>query len=256
MLNRPRQTASWYRYVLGAGAVIALTAVGAAAMWTGWLPSRPLQWNDINGRLNLGDTGAAIRGERPVVVNQWPSAGSLGYQARAEGLAFGNSNAATFAERFARREDRDGDRGSALWGSNGKSRLTGTSGRSNLAGGIGGASGGLGTGGGVAQVPKQNSSSDKATKAPSPAKPSSPGHGSSHSGGAPAPVPPPTVGDLATNMPGTGPIILGNPGAPGIGIGGGGGGNPGMAATPEPASIMLIGTGFLAAAGLVRRRRK
>ena len=41
MLNRPRQTATWYRYVLGAGAVIALTAVGAAAMWTGWLPSRP-----------------------------------------------------------------------------------------------------------------------------------------------------------------------------------------------------------------------
>jgi hypothetical protein len=261
MLNRPGQTATWYRYVLGAGAIIALTAAGAAAMWSGWLPSRPLQWNDINGRLNLGATGAAVRGERPIVVNRWPSSGSLGYEAKAEGFALGG-NSATFAERFPRRDDqgngnRDREKGSARWGSNSKSRLAGTAGRSNLGGGTGGpGGGGLGSGGGVAQVPKGNSSTEPKAKAPSAARPSSPARPGSR-GGTPAPVPPPpTVGDLATNMPGTGPIDgsgIVDPGN-GIGIGGSGGGS--LAATPEPASIMLIGTGFLAAAGLVRRRRK
>jgi hypothetical protein len=256
MLNRPGQTATWYRYVLSAGAVIALTAVGAAAMWTGWLPSRPLQWNDINGRLNLGDTGAAIRGDRPVVINQWPSAGSLGYQAKAEGLAF-RSNAATFAERFARRDDHgDRDRGSASWGANLRSRLTATSGRSNLGGGMGGSGGGgLGSGAGIAQVPKQNSpSAPKVAKTSSPGRPSSSGRPGSSGGGAPVPVPPSTtVGDLATGTAaGTGSLDLGfGPGGSAIG-----GGGAGIAATPEPASIMLIGTGVLAAAGLVRRRRK
>jgi hypothetical protein len=275
MLNRPRH-ASWYRYVLGAGAVIALTAVGAAAMWTGWLPSRPLQWNDINGRLNLGDTGAAIRGDRPIVVNQWPSAGSLGYQARTEGLGFGSTNAATFAERFARRDDHDADdRGGAGWGASWRSRLAGTSGRSNFGGGIGGASGGLGTGGGVAQASKQNSSSDKTSKSPSAAKPSSPGNGGSH-GSAPTPVPagnPVTLADLATGipalpMPSPPPLTpVGDPRGPGappiapdpLPLGPStpplAPHAPPMAATPEPASIMLIGTGFLAAAGLIRRRR-
>jgi hypothetical protein len=224
-------------------------------MWTGWLPSRPLQWNDINGRLNLGDSGAAPRGERPVVINQWPSAGALGYQARAEGLAFG-SNAATFAERFARRDDRgDKDRGSALWGSNLRSRLTGTSGRSGLGAAIGGGTGGgLGSGGGIAQMPKQTSNAEpKVAKTSSPVRPSV-GHPGTSGGGSPAPAPPSTtVGDLATGTAaGTGSLDLGfGPGGSAIG-----GGGAGIAATPEPASIMLIGTGFLAAAGLIRRRRK
>jgi PEP-CTERM motif len=258
MLNRPRRTAAWYRYVLGAGAVIALTAVGAAAMWTGWLPSRPLQWNDINGRLNLGDPGAGVRGERPIIVNQWPSAGALGYQARGEGLTVGgSSNAATFAERFARRDDRDdGDKGSARWGAKSKSYLTGTAGRSRVGAGIGGAGGGLGSGGGVAQVPKDSSKTEvKTTKVASSPKPSSPGHSGARGGApTPAPAPPATVGDLATNIPGTGVNIIGA-GISGPGIGIQAGGNAGLAATPEPASLILIGTGALAAA-LFRRQRK
>jgi hypothetical protein len=262
MLNRPRQTATWYRYVLGAGAIIAVTAAGAAAMWSGWLPSRPLQWNDINGRLNLGESGTAVRGDRPVVVNRWPSAGPLGYQAKAEGFALGGGgNAATFAERFPRREDRgDRERGSARWGSSSKSHLAGTSGRSSFAGGMGGPGGGLGTGGGVAQVPRNGSSAEPKAHVASPSRPSSPARpGSRGNSPSPSPVPPnentTTVGDLATNMPGTGTIDIGI-GDPGSPIGGTGGGGSGLAATPEPASIMLIGTGFLAAAGLVRRRRK
>jgi hypothetical protein len=268
MLNRPRQTATWYRYVLGAGAISALTAVGAAAMWSGWLPSRPLQWNEINGRLNLGQAGAAVRADRPIVVNQWPSAGSVGYQAKVEGSAIGG-NAATFAERFPRRDARDDkEKEAARWGGSSKSHLTGTAGRSNLGGSMGGPGGGLGAGGGVAQVPKQSPPSQQnASKASSPAKPSSPGRSGSRGGApvpsAPAPVPsapaPPvtTVADLATGIPaasgaptfvpqlgfGTDPLPAGSPA-------------PVVAATPEPASIMLIGTGLLTAAGLIRRRRQ
>jgi len=230
-------------------------------MWSGWLPSRPLQWNDINGRLNLGAAGAAVNGERPIVVNRWPSAGSLGYQAKAEGFAPGG-NAATFAERFPRREDRnDREKGSARWGASAKSHLAGTAGRSGFAGGMGGSGGGLGTGGGVAQVPRGNSSAEpKDKKVVSPSKPSSPSRpGPRGGGGTPSPgpaSPTTTVGDLATNGPGTGAVDLGSGiGDPGRPIGGSGG-SSGLAATPEPASIMLIGTGFLAAAGLVRRRRK
>jgi len=264
MLNRPRRSATWYRSIVGAGAAIALTAVGAAAMWTGWLPSRPLQWNDINGRLNLGGGGAEIRGDRPIVVNQWPSAGALGYQARADGALAGGSDRgsdrASFAERFARRPDNDDKRSGAMWGSDSRSRLSSTSGRSALGGGAGGHGGGLGTAGGAARVQNSSSqSSPKAAKA-APAAPHSsgrPGSGGS-GGGAPAPVPPAsenttTVGDLATGTAGgTGTLDLGfGPGDP---IGGGGG--SGMAATPQPASLMLIGTGALAVAGLFRRRRK
>jgi hypothetical protein len=108
-------------------------------------------------------------------------------------------------------------------------------------------------------VPKGNSSQEpKAAKAVSPSKPSSPSRPGPR-GGTPAPAPPSpttTVGDLASTVPGTGAVDLGTGiGDPGSPIGGGGGGSS-LAATPEPASIMLIGTGFLAAAGLVRRRRK
>jgi PEP-CTERM motif-containing protein len=263
MLNRPRRTATWYRYVLGAGAVIVLTAVGSAAMWSGWLPSRPLQWNDINGRLNLGNAGAAVRGERPIIVNQWPSAGSLGYQAKAEGLAAGTAaaNALKFAERYPRLDDRgDKDKGSARWGASSKGHLADTAGRSNVGGGMGGIGGGLGTGGGVARVPKDPPKVEsKAAKAPTPAKPSSASSGSRSGGGAAAaPVPATTVGQLASTAPG----IVASEVAPalgdaGSGIGGVGsvGGSSGLAATPEPASIVLIGTGAFAAA-LFRRRRK
>src|SRR4051794_29741286 len=236
MLNRLRRSATWYRYVLGAGAAIALTAVGAAAMWTGWLPSRPLQWNDINGRLNLGADGAAIRGERPIVVNHWPSAGSLGYQAKAEGGVLAGGDRASFAERFARRADIGEKKSGALWGSDSRSRLSSTSGRSALGGGMGGHGGGLGTAGGVA--PAQNGtgeSSPKAEKAA--AAPRSSGHPGSRGGGAPRAVPSAsenttTVGDLATGTTGgTGLLDLGfGPGNPGGGAGGGGA--SGMAATP------------------------
>ena len=253
MLNRPRRSATWFRYVLGAGAAIALTAVGAAAMWTGWLPSRPLQWNDINGRLNLGADGAAIRAERPIVVNQWPSAGSLGYQAKAEGGVFAGGDRASFAERFARRADVGEKRGGALWGSDSRSRLSSTSGRSALGGGMGGHGGGLGTAGGVAPAQNGNSAaSPKAAKAPAAAR--SNGRSGSRGGGgsAPAGENTTTVGDLATGTTaGTGTLDLGfGPGEPV------GGGSSGMAATPEPASILLIGSGALAVAGLFRRRRK
>jgi hypothetical protein len=255
MLNRLRRSATWYRYILGAGAAIALTAVGAAAMWTGWLPSRPLQWNEINGRLNLGGSGAAIRGDRPIVVNQWPSAGSLSFQAKAEGGVFAGGERASFAERFARRTDIGERKAGALWGSDSRSRLSSTSGRSALGGGTGGHGGGLGTAGGVAPAQNaQHESSAKAAKAP--AAPRSSGRPGSRGGGGGAPAPAgentTTVGDLATGTTaGTGTLDLGfGPGDPGAG------GGSGMAATPEPASIMLIGSGALAVAGLFRRRRK
>ena len=111
MLNRPRRTAFWHRYVLGAGAALALTAAGAAAMWTGWLPSRPIQWNDINGRLNLGNAGAAIESQRPIVVNNWPSAGALGYQAKSYGSPLGSENSLKAAEHAAKREKREAKAG-------------------------------------------------------------------------------------------------------------------------------------------------
>jgi hypothetical protein len=261
MLNRPRRTAPWYRYVLGAGAAVALTAVGAAAMWTGWLPSRPIQWNDINGRLNLGNTGAAIESQRPIVVNNWPSAGALGYQAKSNG-AFGAS--AVKGDEAAKHgdKDKDHDRGFAQWGAGRKAKLTGTAGKSGFGAGGLGHGGGLGTpsGGSIAHNTPA-STAPKSSKSASSGAPKASGthSGSGGGGGAITSAPAPalaenttTVGDLATGAIGG----IGTGLDLGFGPGTSAGGGSSMAATPEPASIMLIGTGALALAGMLRRRRQ
>jgi hypothetical protein len=223
-------------------------------MWTGWLPSRPIQWNDINGRINLGNTGAAIDRDRPIVVNNWPSAGALGYQARANGSAIapGSLMASDASEKHGEIRGENG----AKWGlgASSRSKLVGTSDRAGMGAGAGGHGGaGLGTPSGVRFGQRNGDSGSKAKAAGTSSRSNGP---RARSGGAPSPVPPSenstTVGDLAT---GTGSTGIG-----GLDLGFGndlpGGGGSGMAATPEPASIMLIGTGVLALAGIRRRRRK
>jgi hypothetical protein len=87
---------------------------------------------------------------------------------------------------------------------------------------------------------------------------SSPKKGSGGSHPAPPAVPAPAVPPLFANQLIPLPDLLGAGGTiPGIGAGVGGGagaGGPGLATTPEPGSIFLLGTGVLGLFGVLRRR--
>jgi hypothetical protein len=246
-----RPFVSWRR-LAATGAVLAMTAAGAAAMWSG-LPSRPIEWNDLNGRLALGQTGAEITPDGPRTAGTWLSH-SAASGPRAD-LSWLQNVAPALSSGLPAPKADSGPRGSAnWWGASRKSELSSTSGRSGMGLGSGKGSGGSMGSGGVASAAKKPAT----TPAPKAAKANGNGNGNGNrSGGSSgssgssgfssqqtpigALVPGVVVADAAT-----GGMDL-------AGSGGFGGGDP-MAPTPEPSSLLLIGTGILGAAGILRKR--
>jgi hypothetical protein len=86
--------------------------------------------------------------------------------------------------------------------------------------------------------------------------PKPPSHGGSSGGAAPTTpaAPSPLFGEQTTPIP----VLLNGGGVPGLGVGGtlgSSGSGGGLATTPEPGSVFLLGTGVLGLFGVLRRRR-
>lgn len=266
-----RRTATWRRRALGIGALILIFGAGIAAMWTGWLPSRPIQWNDLNGRLVLGPAGADTAVAPQSARAAWPSAPTVRVDKdplplAPVGLAADPSSAVLQSD--------EARQNGAMWGSGSRSHLTSTSGHSGFGGGGHGGGGGLGaaSGAGVTSAARR-SGSPTLPGGPKAAKSSSSGGSRSGGGGsggssnastssANTSTPAATFSEQTTTVAdlaaGTTPGAGAN-GAMDLGFGGGAGGDLGlgggsMSATPEPASILLLGTGILSLATMLHRR--